>query len=39
VAGRAADYLGSRYGGGREQEETGIGGASGFGHTSSGATV
>ncbi|KAL4436921.1 hypothetical protein ABPG75_004060 [Micractinium tetrahymenae] len=34
VVGGAGDYAGSRYGGGREAEETGLQGASGFGHTS-----
>lgn len=36
VAGGAGDYAGSRYGGGREAEETGLQGASGFGHVAAG---
>lgn len=32
-------FAGSRYGGGREAEETGLQGASGFGHTTSGESA
>lgn len=36
LSGFAADYSGSRYGGGRDQEEIGLAGASGFGHSTAG---
>ena len=39
VAGVAGDYQGSRYAGGRDQEETGLAGVSGFGHTTGGRFV
>jgi hypothetical protein len=35
----AGDYQGSRYAGGRDQEETGLAGVSGFGHTTAGGFV